>query len=248
MHNSADFMPGQMFEIVLNGVKTGAGATWAFNGHTSSFSYMVTCGHCFPSGYQNNAGNWIGEAVNFWQGYPGDSAHDLTPGDTFIVSVYQPASNLDAGRAETLYADDNCYHSDYDVQSPPSHCGWYMVHRALDNSWEESVDRSCASTPSSGKEWGAAYDYRCGYILDVPYLGTNVRVDVTVRGGDSGAGFKWDYRIDGVLTSYDIYNKAIFMTAFDVKTTLGSTFDYNCASTKSTLQPWDWATCPAVDA
>ena len=244
------FMPGEMFEVRGGDGTPGGGGMWAFNGHTSSYSYLITAGHTLdgdpPYDYSNYVG-LVGEAVNLWQGYPSSSSRDLTLGDTYVVSVYLPANNLDAARLESTYANSNFYHGDTDVSVPDPHYGWWMKNRAIEPSWEEGYDRTCASLGSSGIAWGPVWDYQCGYIIDETFNGVMLLIGVTARSGDSGAGFKWDYRIDGMLTALSGFN-AVAMTAYDVKTTLGSGFDYNCALVRQTTSPSYWGTCPAVDA
>lgn len=236
-HSLGNQQPG--LEIWVRG---GSGCTWGFNGHTQSYHYIVTAGHCLFPVYQNYAG-WVGSGVEIDQN--GDPSRNLTPGNTYIKSV-NVDDGIDAARIESSYADDNCYHGKHGLTSPPPHCGWPMAHRAEHNSWEVGSDMTCASLGNSNT-------YRCGLILEESWgvSGRKVRVAMNVRQGDSGAGMKWNYRIDGILVDLLPNSEALFHTAYDVQTALaGGSFSFNCYSPGSIVRsnPQNWGTCPKANA
>jgi len=107
-------------------------------------------------------------------------------------------------------------------------------------------DRTCASFAS-----GTTNDYLCGYILDEEWNETNrVRVGIEAHVGDSGAGMKWEYTIDGILTDItDPAGDLFFQTAYHTQYTLGNGYFYfNCAAGETTeTDPADWGVCPAVN-
>ncbi len=213
--------------------------TWGFNGHTSGYNYLITAGHCLQQsgGYDNYSG-WT-SAVQVWQN--NSSSRDLTPGDSFVVSIN--TQTYDAARISSPYADDNCYHGNhYDYTPPSAHCEFQMQERARHDSWEEGSDLTCASLGNSGA-------YRCGYIVDKDAADRKVAVEMTVIGGDSGSGMKFNNRIDGILTDTS-GPQAFFQTAYDVQRMLGDGYFYfNCANGRTThTDPSDWGVCPDVDA
>lgn len=209
---------------------------WGFNGHTSSYHYIVSAGHCHGATFENYSGN-PGDDVQIWQN--NSSLRIVASSPAWVVSV--DTSSYDATRIQSHYADDNCYHGDTDRPVDPD-CRWPMKERAWHNSWEVGNDQTCVSLSNSA-------DYRCGFILEENHAGGNkVRVGVSAQGGDSGSGFKWDYRIDGVLTDIAIDgSEAFFQTAFHVQDVLGSGFNFNCADGETVRNdPGDWGVCPGV--
>jgi len=94
----------------------------------------------------------------------------------------------------------------------------------------------CASLARSGT-------YECGDILMFPFSSNQVsdpiQVDMSVIGGDSGAGGKWNQTARGVLTHRSAtatlaYFSPILYTVSQIK-------DLNCVQTGG----W-WDTCPVV--
>ncbi|MGF1617166.1 MAG: hypothetical protein ACFCU2_05085 [Acidimicrobiia bacterium] len=235
-HSLADQQPGLRIAMRTSSSFVGY-CTWGFNGHTSTFNYMVYAGHCNPGTYKNSSG-YVGSNVKIWQN--NSSSRVLTPSNPFLHSVDN--STYDGARMQSGYANDNCYHGDTGASSPSPHCGWPMSARAIHNSWEVGSDRTCASLGNSGV-------YKCGYIVELNAPPNRVRVDMSVVAGDSGSGFKWDYRIDGILTDRST-TQAFFQTAYHVQVALGNGYFYfNCASGKKTYSdPSNWGVCPAVDA
>lgn len=239
-HSTSDQQPG--LDVATFDEDTGEGehCTWGFNGHTSTFHYIVTAGHCMPDGLTNYTGGVVEEdgwAMEMYQN--GSTSRLLTPGSTFLRSLNNAYE--DAARLESTYANDNCYHGN--AYYSGHHCQWPMANRALDDSWEVGSDRTCASL-------GATNTYRCGYIEEENTSGDKVRVSMIVNPGDSGSGMKWDYRIDGILTDRG-GTEAFFMTAYDVQRALGNGYFYfNCYSPGSITRsdPSDWGACPSVDA
>lgn len=227
-HSLADQQPG--LQVYITG--TSNNCTWGHNGHTTTYNYIVSAGHCFGSsdisGYTS---------TDVWQN--GSSSRNLTSGSTYLYSLKN--SSTDAARISSGYADDNCYHGNQAVSSPSPHCGWPISSRALWNQWEVGSDRSCASL-------GTSNTYRCGYVTDMG-VGTGDHVVVEMQGslGDSGSGMKWDYRIDGILTSIaHSPERVLFEQAYEVKSALG--FDFNCGSGKTVHStPSGWGTCPATN-
>ncbi len=65
--------------------------------------------------------------------------------------------------------------------------------------------------------------------------------------GDSGAGLKWEYTIDGLVLQSDFSGEILGQTAYDVKTQLGGGFDFNCAVGQATNTASGWGSCPVVN-
>jgi len=235
-HAWADEQPGLRVTTWESGNPYGDVCTWGFNGHTSGYNYIIMAGHCMPPSYKNVTGSWVELSVM----QNGDSgSHNLTPGWSFLRSL--DGTSHDVLRISSSYADDNCYHGS--GSSASAHCQYTMSYRALHNSWETGSDRSCASLGNSNA-------FRCGYILEEGINGgTTVRVGVQVIGGDSGAGFMYGSRIDGILRDRSA-TEAYFESAYYVQVALGSGYFYfNCAYRRAThSDPSGWGSCPAIDA
>lgn len=232
-HTLADQQPG--LDIM---VKDGVGrkpCTWGFNGHTSTYHYIVTAGHCLAAN-ANQSGASVAQ-VDVWQN--DQTSRDLT--NNPYVRSFDNAT-YDIARIESQYANDNCYHGDPDQSS--HHCAWTMSSRALHNSWELGSDQSCASL-------GTTNDYRCGYIFEenAGTSGNRVRVAMTIMGGDSGSGMKWSNRIDGIITDRST-SQAFFQTAYHAQVQLGNGYFYfNCAVGQTTYtSASSWSACPYSDA
>lgn len=234
VHSFADQQAGLRVQVAITDGPD-AICTWGLNGHTSSYHYIVMAGHCFEN-HENTSGQWVGEVINLWQ--DGDSARNITPGDSFLVSI--KSASYDTARIESSYANDNCYHGDFFGMGVGSHCQYTMSSRASgDTNWEVGSDQTCASLGNSGV-------YRCGFITEENH-GTDhtVGVGMNVIQGDSGSGMKWVNRIDGILNGL-VSGTAFFQTANRVKSSLG--FDFNCHNGRlTTNDPTDWGTCPAVN-
>jgi len=148
--------------------------TWGMSGHTSSYNYIVTAGHCGASTYKNFSG-WS-YAFEMQE----NDVFELTPGASYVHSF--DAYNKDEKRVSSQYADNNCYHATV-------HCGGFFRYRAVHNSWEVGADTSCASL-------GTSNAWECGLIQEENYTGSGdcagnrwVRIGVTTIPGDSGSGF-----------------------------------------------------------
>ncbi len=237
-HTWGDLQPGLAIAVGSGSGSAGEKCTWGFNGHTSAYNYVVTAGHCAPTAYENYTG-WVSGSNKFEISQTFSTANPwpriVTVGDTFLKSVY--STTYDMLRAESPYADDNCYHGS--GGSSAAHCQWPMANRALHNSWEVNSDVTCASLGSSNT-------YRCGLILEENFEGRRkVRAAISAVGGDSGAGAKYSYTIDGIIVEAAPSGEVLFGTAYDVKAQLG--FDFNCASGARYLPANQWGACPAVN-
>lgn len=238
LHTWSALQPGLAVAVGTGSGSNGKKCTWGFNGHTATYNYVVLAAHCAPSAYYNYS-NWvvgdgkfeIGQSYSTRVPWP----RIITTGDTFVVSVHN--NTYDVLRAETPYADDNCYHGS--GSGSGTHCQWPMASRASHNSWEINSDQTCASLGSSNT-------YRCGFILEENFEGGRmVRAAIQNIPGDSGSGAKWEYTIDGVIVQGS-GSQVLFNTAFDVKTQLS--FDFNCAAPgPHYLSAGSWGSCPVVD-
>ncbi len=232
VHSEPEQQPG--LQIAFS--DTGGSCTWGANGHTASYNYLVTAGHCGSAPFDNYI-NWT-SVLEVHQAY---SFH-LTPGDSYIASVN--TGGWDMKRMTTPQADSNCYHA---VVS----CGSYVRWRASHNSWEINSDFVCASL-------GAANHYECGLVLEEDFPSNDpgcegsrwVRYNIDTGFGDSGSG------LIGPTAGAQVTIDAIHAcgagttgygnTAYDVKTQLG--FDFNCASSVVTGRAAaNWGACPVYD-
>ncbi len=214
----------------------GGFCTWGVNGHTNTFNYLVTAGHCSEPPYEN-----FSDYSYVLEVHQNDSFL-LTPSVQYVFSIY--GDPWDMKRVSTPQADSNCYHK---VVS----CGRYIRWRALHNYWEPNSDVVCASL-------GTTNSYECGFILQENFSTTVsgcegnrwLQFDIPAIVGDSGAGVIGEVQltassIDAILSCggplYSIGN-----TAYDVKTQLQ--FDFNCASSAVTgRSPSNWGACPTID-
>lgn len=218
--------------------------TWGLAGHTNSYHYIVTAGHCFTPGSQ--VAGW---RTNY-NVRSSDSVSLYTQGSNYIYSTDIGTSidrTIDAARiTSTNIAATNCMHQDNNS------CAWAMEALAQNNSWETGTDRTCASLGNSNA-------YRCGYIdkegVESGGHVNLVRVKVKSKGGDSGSGFKWNETIDGLLIrngQIGIINKtdvSYFQMAEDVRSGLGPGFDFNCYSyglRSASTSTW-LSSCPVVN-
>ncbi|MCP4964732.1 MAG: hypothetical protein GY926_05810 [bacterium] len=237
-HSAADQQAGLQIEIDP-GYATFC--TWGVSGHTSTYNYIVTAGHCGTSTYENFSGTSY--AFEIQQ----NDTFDLTPGPSYVHSFY--GYNQDAKRVSSQYADNNCYHAD-------GHCTGFIRYRSLNNSWEVGSDMTCASL-------GTTNAWECGWIAEENYVSTSsacegnqwVRYTIDTSPGDSGSGLVY-WSGSGVQLAIDAIHHCsvaasggldgIGMTAYRVKQTLG--FDYNCASSAVTSRSAsNWGSCPTIN-
>jgi hypothetical protein len=230
-HSEADQMPGLRIAIA------GGWCTWGINGHTSSYNYLVTAGHCGGATYDDFVG-WT-NGLEIYQ----NNSFLLTPGSQYVYSIN--TEPYDMKRMSTPQADSNCYHSN-------GHCIKNIRWRALHNSWEVGSDLVCATLGNTGA-------YQCGFVVEENYSSTAsgceggrwVRYDIDTSGGDSGSGLIGPVQSPGDTTIDAIHacgsgTSGFGNTAFDVKTQLG--FDFNCASTAVTGRAASaWGACPTYN-
>ncbi len=243
LHSAANQQPGLAIRIYSTSSSSGQERQcgWGFNGNTNSYHYLVTAGHCGDTGfgnYSNDSGHWYGGAFEISQTHLNTHPRNITPGQTFVRS--KTNATYDVLRAETTYANDNCYHGS--GGSGAAHCEWPMRNRASHNSWEPGNDTTCASLSRSNT-------YRCGWIQAENWCDGGgcryVSWIVGVQGGDSGSGTKYSNTIDGIIVGGDATG-SVFNTAYDVKSQLG--FDFNCAVGQFTMShPSSWPNCPVVN-
>jgi hypothetical protein len=239
-HAPADVTAGIWARITdLNGVFQGR-CTLGFNGHTNSFSYFVTAGHCFDMG-ANVPGQFTQDAEidsvtnNF----------NYTTGNRYLLS--NDTANLgDMARISgpDNIAGTNCMH----WQANP--CAWGMEELAETNSWEIGADMTCGSFGRSNK-------YECNTIerIDEESGGHTglATVRIEIRPGDSGTGMHWGEAIDGLVIREDNLrfrtDRVYFHPAEDVRSGLRGTFDFNCWQNGQTNRaPNFWlASCPLVN-
>ncbi len=236
LHSWADQQPGLAIRLATTSGDSNCG--WGFNGHTSSYTYIVMAGHCGPTLYENYTG-WTGSAFEVSQTHQSSEPRIITPGDTYVYSVY--TNGYDAKRVESSYANDNCYHGK--GASTAAHCEWPMHNRAGHNTWEPGSDTTCISLSKSNT-------YRCAFIEaenQCTFTSGNcraVRVGVGAQPGDSGSGAKATNTIDGVLADANS-TRYEFITAYDVKNQLG--FDFNCAVGQTTQGASAWGSCAWIN-
>lgn len=231
-HSASKQQPG--LEIYER--ESGDICTWGVNGHTSSFNYILTAGHCGVTA----KGDDYSAYTNELELYQNDSFH-LTSGSVYVKSEYDTA--VDAKRVSSSYANDNCYHAGAD-------CRRFIRYRALHNSWDINSDIDCASL-------GRTNDYRCGLVVQENaddngcIVNDLARIDVDTRGGDSGSGFVHPRSSGATFTALHVCGggpgdtQSLSVTAFDVKNNLD--FDYNCHSSTAIRSPTQWGTCPAIN-
>lgn len=226
--------PGLAIGLIntINGVGSYCG--WAFNGHTSTEHHIVTAGHCGPVAWENFNGV-AGGAFEIEQ-KPTGYQHNLTPGNTTVVSVWIDDVR-DAKRAESPYADDNCYHGA--GSSNYAHCAYDMRNRAQDSSWTVGSDATCSSLSASNT-------YRCGYILNDGAITNYILVGFNAISGDSGSGAKFSHTIDGIVANRVGPNETLVYSAYHALQDLNS-MDFNChTSAIVRTNPAAWGSCPIV--
>lgn len=247
VHSAGAQQPGlriEVWDVPSNGQGGGfynQRCTWGVNGHTNTYNYMITAGHCL-TGHPNHVGRLYAPEFKVRQG--STSGFDLTGSSAFVVSQTSssPSSGItDAARIQSGYANDNCYHGSVSL-SGGGHCAYSIRYRASHMSWEIGSDVTCASS-------GKTTTWRCGWILEeyavTATLGRLVRNSMASQIGDSGSGMLGNGNtIDGIHVAGSGSN-AYFVTAYDVKRLLG--FDYNCASTAVARAANQWGSCPIIN-
>lgn len=247
-HNWADLQPGQTI-YVDNG--PASWCTWGINGHTSNWNYLVTAGHCLAD--HENFSGWVSSAnMAIWNG--SRSANTIykrmtaSSGNVFVHSNFEDWR--DAARVSVYRANTNCYHGT--ESNKATDCPWRIQDRTYHNSWEVGSDRTCASL-------GRSNAYRCGKIEDENVSASSgafdsnrmVELQFTADPGDSGSGAKWENTFDGIITMKKTRflrsDRSLMVTAYDVKRSLGSSFDFNCAAGFARKNADEWGACPTRD-
>lgn len=219
--------------------------TWGMSGHTASYTYVVTAGHC-ATGHGTSMAGWGLRYVT--QNYEG--ADRITISTTPQAFVYarnkDSGATLDHARISSPRANTNCTHGE--ILNWLAHCEYPITKRL---SWygHEVGDYVCASL-------GATNDYNCGIVghtdweFDIWQPGVGwvtvygrIRVDGLNAGpGDSGAGVLLGNTLHGLMTNGIPGQWIAFEPAYFVKAYIGATsFDFNCVKSGS----W-WAACPVV--
>jgi len=227
--------------------------TWGLSGHTSSFAYLITAGHCVTlpgtilSGY---GARWVTQNDT--------SANVISASNAFIYARNKDGSAaLDHARIQlhSSYANSNGNKYHGSVSSHTAHNSTRTTSRLNFNA--HAVGQVvCASL-------GKTNQFRCGtvtstatsgFFIGQPYV-NRVRASICGTWGDSGAGVigtgGLNATIHGLLTNGwpctdHLYpNQGIlFEKAWYVKAYMGaSSFDFNCVWTGS----W-WTSCPVVDS
>jgi len=252
-HSRSDLAPGQTIHVNDHGA---AGwCTWGANGHTNTYNYIVTAGHCFKNSVNTSATTRY-ERNNFM--IKNGSRHlntiykELTPTSAFLYA--RNTSYIDAARISSADADTNAYHKMGEFG--------HIVNRARHNSWDVGTFL-CAAL-------GRSRTFRCGVVQSENYTYNDpngpfnttrgVRLSFTVDSGDSGAGVVGvvggyptvgdGLTLDGIIkakiTVSGWFDRSLMVTAYDVKRGLGSSFDFNCANSLQTKAADQWGFCPAV--
>lgn len=229
-HNTANQQSGLQIGVYNDARTVGLGCTWGFTGHTPSYNYVITGGHCVPDGAGKTS----------WTGYSdwaqdADSATRVWRGN-HAYTYSKDSARYDAARILSSHADTNCYHSG------GSDCGFQITQRL--SLYGHTVGQTvCASL-------GKSNTYRCGTVTAWPFTGnlggTSGLVEnrVEVGGmkaikGDSGAGAKYANIAHGIISDSNEVDIVYFVPAYYVKSQLG--FDFNCVRTAT-----HWAACPVV--
>lgn len=205
------------------------GCTWGMTGHTTSYNYVVTNGHCVIDPPTTSISGELD--VEVWQnGTDGTRISDAN--DPYVVARDHDLSDSARIQADP-YGDTNCYHTE------SSSCGFtmtsrrslynYAVGQAVCAAFGQSNDYLC---PNISKLIGTYFD---DYRLQFP------RIDGKPNSGDSGSGMKFANTWDGIAYAKDT-TYAYFYPAYSVKTDLQ--FDFNCVTGGN---PSGWGSCPLGD-
>jgi len=249
-HDWVDLQPG--LAIRINRFASGEGnCGWGFNGHTNSYNYLTTSGHCFtPSEIASPVSRWHSNTeFVVSQTHSGTYPRIVHPASFYLK--YDHDGHRDAARLQTGYADDNCSHGPaIPASGPPGsgdpgsdgHCTRPMAKRAQHTTYDVG-DISCAHL-SATNVW------RCGNILATGVGDDNRQVEysMNIKLGDSGTGLLYSNIIDGLVTTRVGSTKMRMITAWDVMLTVGGGgFSFNCHPTERHTSAGGWGTCPSVN-
>lgn len=231
-HSSGDQQSG--LQIGIWNTAGGAlfqGCTWGVTGHTASYTYIVSAGHCFtPAGSVLSGWGYRWATQNI-------SGNEIstTPSAFVYARAYDSNADFDHGRISSPSADTNCYHY-------AGHCTRKITERI--SLYAHAVGQTVCATLASDDS--TAHPYDCGTVVDADYNegGLTNRVEVNSMDGhpgDSGAGLHYFNNFHGVLTHVnESESRILFEPAYWVKAYIGaSTFDFNCVRSGS----W-WSSCP----
>lgn len=237
-HAPSDATAGILAEVTRLSGST-VQCTWGLSGHTNSFNYFVSAGHCFQSG-SDISGRFTTDAEL------GSSlgTYNYTTGERYILSN-DSAARGDMGRISgpNSIAGTNCMH----WQDNP--CAWGMERLARNGTWEVGADMTCGSFGKSNK-------YECNVIERVNQESgghTNlVTTRIEIQPGDSGTGMHWGETIDGLQIREGNLrfrkDRVFFHTAEDVRSGLRGSFDFNCwHNGQQNRPPSFWTPCTTVN-
>ena len=224
--------------------------TWGLSGHTSSFAYLVTAGHCVTGvGTVLSGHGYRSVTQNEW-----NTNNYISAPNAFVYARNKDTSAaLDFARIQlhSNYANSNgnCYHGS--TSSNTVHCVVRTKYRL--SLYGHTVGQYvCASL-------GMTAQFKCGTVVDADMSGVFAgqsfvnRVEANICGtwGDSGSGIinsSTNATIHGILTNgwpCDLpphIGGVLFVPAYYVKAYIGATsYDFNCVWSGS----W-WGSCPIV--
>jgi hypothetical protein len=235
-HNEADQQAG--LQVGIHWPSTSKLCTWGISGHTDTYAYVVTAGHC-TTGYGTSISGWGLRYVT--QNRNSAFVISTQPSAFTYARLYDSAATFDHARISAPYADTNCYHGT--PTNPNAHCVHPITSRL--SLYGHTVGQIvCASL-------GLTNDYHCGTVVDTDWTGeieghytvNRVKVDeFEADHGDSGSGMVRYNKLHGLLTGGVPGQYILFEQAYWVKAYIGaSSFDFNCVPSGS----W-WASCPVV--
>lgn len=227
--------------------------TWGLSGHTSSFAYLITAGHCVTP-----AGTILSGYGARWVKQNPTAENVISASNAFVYARNKDgAAKLDHARIQLHgnYANSNGNKYHGSVSSHTAHDSTRTTSR-LNFNYHAVGQTVCASL-------GATGEFKCGVVTSIDTSGTfrgnsyvnRVKASICGTWGDSGAGVidsgGLNATIHGLLTDgwpcdEPIYpNQGIlFEKAWYVKAYIGaSSFDFNCVWSGS----W-WAPCPVVNS
>lgn len=227
--------------------------TWGFNGHTSSYLYMITAGHCvhdIPGGaYSSGTSGWV-ESFQ-----PGTSNIRLTDPNSSYGDPYagyavwrgwgHDSTKTDSARIEVGdYADSNCYWSTSD-------CAKTITKRQSLNRQDDAVGDYVGFSASAENKYKTGYVTKYGDkwinigLFGFVHIEEMEWVGATVIGGDSGGGVVSGSMAIGIVDALDNErNEMMFSHIYNSKTELG--YEPNCVRNSSTAT--GWGDCPVYDA
>lgn len=236
-HTTGAQQSGIQIGVYGSGWNVGA-CTWGIAGHTSSYTYVVTAGHC-TTGFGSVLSGW---GLRYVTQNGGSTFQISTQPSAFTYArLYDTSATFDHARISSPYADTNCYHGT--ILDSHAHCVSPITRRL--SLYGHTVGQViCASL-------GITNDYNCGTVSDADWSGyvsnrwTTNRVQVDpfdADHGDSGSGIVAGPTFHGLLTSGIPGVRIEFEPAYWVKAYIGATsFDINCVRSGS----W-WGACPIV--